>query len=97
MSLFRNFDVNHADGVTALELRGRRTGLRPRAMPLISLNLQKIAHFWIENLPVPLIKPWMGTDEQHYMPLKSDGTMLKHISIVIVTDVLMAPICGILL
>ena len=29
--------------------------------------------------------------------LKSDGTMLKHIFMVTVTDLLMAPICGILL
>jgi hypothetical protein len=28
---------------------------------LISLDLQKIAHFWIGNLIVPLTKPWMGT------------------------------------
>ena len=30
-------------------------------MPQISLNLQKIAHFWIGNLIVPLTKPWMDT------------------------------------
>jgi hypothetical protein len=32
-----------------------------RAMPPISLNLRKIAHFWIGNLSVPYMKPRMGT------------------------------------
>jgi hypothetical protein len=27
----------------------RHTGVRLYAMPLISLNVRKIAHFWIEN------------------------------------------------
>jgi hypothetical protein len=49
MALFRNFGVNHALGVTGLESLVRRTGVRLRAMPPISLNLQKIAHFWIGN------------------------------------------------
>ena len=39
----------------------RRTRVRLRAMLLVSLNLQKIAHFWIGNSSVPLNKPWMGT------------------------------------
>jgi hypothetical protein len=50
-------------GVTGLESLVRPTGVRLRAMPPISLNLQKIAHFWIGNLPVPLMKPWMGTKQ----------------------------------
>jgi len=49
MALFSNFGVNHASGVTGLESLVRRTRVRLRAMPLISLNLQKIAHFWIGN------------------------------------------------
>jgi hypothetical protein len=28
---------------------------------LISLNLQKIAHFWVGNLSMPFMKPRMGT------------------------------------
>jgi hypothetical protein len=62
MALFSNFGVNHAKDVTGLaESLVRRTRVRLRAMPLISLNLQKIAHFWIGNSSVPLMKPWMGT------------------------------------
>jgi hypothetical protein len=50
MALFRNFGVNHAKDVTGpAESLVRRAGGRLRAMPQISLNLQKIAHFWIEN------------------------------------------------
>jgi hypothetical protein len=45
MALFRNFGVNHAFGVTGLESLVRRTKVRLRAMPPISLNLRKIAHF----------------------------------------------------
>ena len=44
MALFRNFGVNHAKDVTGLaESLVRRTRVRLRAMPLISLNLQKMA------------------------------------------------------
>jgi hypothetical protein len=32
-------------------------------MPLISLNVQKIAHFWIGNLSMPFMKQWMGNRE----------------------------------
>jgi hypothetical protein len=54
MALFSNFGVNHAKDVTGLaESLVRRTRVRLRAMPLISLNLQKIAHFWIGNSSVP--------------------------------------------
>jgi hypothetical protein len=49
MALFRNVGVNHAFGVTGLELLVRRTRVRLRAIPPISMNLQKIAHFWIGN------------------------------------------------
>jgi len=49
MALFRNFGVNHALGVTGLESLVRLTGVRLRAIPLISLNLQKMAYFWIGN------------------------------------------------
>jgi hypothetical protein len=54
MALFRNFGVNHADGVIGPESLVRRKVLRLRAMPLISLNLRKIAHFWIGNPLVAL-------------------------------------------
>jgi hypothetical protein len=71
MALFRNFGVNLAEGgqVTpkadkSAESLVRRTRVRLRAMPPISLNLQKMAYFWIGNLSVPLIKPWMGTSEK---------------------------------
>jgi hypothetical protein len=63
MALFRNFGVNHALGVTGLESIVRRTEVCLRAMPPISLNLQKIAYFWIGNLLVPFMKPWMGNRE----------------------------------
>ncbi|MFZ1956166.1 MAG: hypothetical protein WAU34_11775, partial [Desulfobacterales bacterium] len=44
MALFSNFGVNHAKDVTGLaESFVRRTRVRLRAMPLISLNLQKMA------------------------------------------------------
>jgi hypothetical protein len=49
MALVRNFGFNHALGVTGLESLVRRTGVRLRTMPPISLNLQKMAHFWIGN------------------------------------------------
>jgi hypothetical protein len=62
MALFRNFGVNHAFGVTGLESLVRHTEVCLRAMPPISLNLRKIAHFWIGNLPVPFMKPRMGTN-----------------------------------
>jgi hypothetical protein len=62
MALFRNFGVNHAKDVTG------RCGIACAAyksMPprnsLISLNLRKIAHFWIGNVSVPFIKPRMDT------------------------------------
>jgi hypothetical protein len=62
MALFRNFCVNHAKDVT-----GRcgiacaaYTSMLPRNS-LISLNLQKSAHFWFGNLSVPFINPRMGT------------------------------------
>jgi hypothetical protein len=41
-------------------------------MPLITFNLQKIAHFWIGNLPVPAIKPWMGIILKAKVPTKGD-------------------------
>jgi hypothetical protein len=57
MALFRNsppasgqVGVNHALGSTGLEPIVRRTRVRLRVMPPISLNLQKIAHFWIGNI-----------------------------------------------
>ena len=55
MALFRNFGVNHTEGVpkdvTVLRNRlGGFTIVRLRAIPLISLNLQKIAHFWIGSI-----------------------------------------------
>jgi hypothetical protein len=56
MALFRNsppasgqVGVNHAFGVTGLESLVRFTRVRLRAMPPISLNLQKMAYFWIGN------------------------------------------------
>jgi hypothetical protein len=57
MALFRNFGVNHAKDVTGLaESLVRRTKVRLRAMPLISLNLRKNIHFWIGNLFAPFIR-----------------------------------------
>jgi len=50
-------------------------------MPLISLNLRKIAHFWIENSPVPSIKLWMGTNSKsitrfnHFAPFSPDAEL----------------------
>jgi hypothetical protein len=72
MALFRNFGVNHAKDVTGLaESLVRRTRVRLRAIPPISLNLQKIAHFWIGNLSVPLMKPWMDTYSYHWHQYRS--------------------------
>jgi hypothetical protein len=62
MTLFRNFLVNHAKEVTGLaESLVRRTEVRLRAIPPIFVNLRKIAHFWIGNLPMPLIEARMRT------------------------------------
>ena len=63
MALFRNFDVNHAFGETGLESLVRHTVVCLHAIPPISLNLRKIAYFWIGNLPVPIMKTWMVTRE----------------------------------
>ena len=67
MVLFRNsppasgqVGVNHVFGVTGLESLVRHTVVCLRAMPLISLNLRKMAHFWIGNLSMPYMKPQMG-------------------------------------
>ena len=46
IALFRNFGVNRRN------LLVRRTTVRLRAMPPISLNLRKIANFWIGNITV---------------------------------------------
>ena len=69
MALFRNsppasgqVGVNHAFGVTGLESLVRLTRVCLSAMPLISLNLRKIAHFWIGNESVPFMKLRMGTN-----------------------------------
>ena len=62
MVLFRNFGVNHAKDETGLaKSLVRRTEVSLRAMPQISVNLQKIANFWIGNFPVPFMKPRMST------------------------------------
>jgi hypothetical protein len=55
MALFRNFGVNHTEGVTKDlaglgNLLGGITIVRLHAMPLISLNLRKIAQFWIGSI-----------------------------------------------
>ena len=47
-ALFRNFGVNRRN------LLVRRTKVRLRAIPPISLNLRKIANFWIGNAKIPL-------------------------------------------
>jgi hypothetical protein len=50
MALFRNFSVNHAKDVTGpAESLVRHAVACLRAIPPISLKLQKIAHFWIET------------------------------------------------
>jgi hypothetical protein len=61
MVFFRNFGVNHALGVTGLESLVRHTAVCLRAMPPISLNLRKIARFWIGNASEPFMKLRMGT------------------------------------
>jgi hypothetical protein len=62
MTLFRNYGVNHAKDVTG------RCGIAcaackstPPRNPLISLNLQKIAHSWFGNLPMPFMKACVET------------------------------------
>jgi hypothetical protein len=61
MALFRNFGVNHAEGgqVTpkadkSAESLVRRTKVRLLAMPLIFLNLQKMAFSGSETYQCPL-------------------------------------------
>jgi hypothetical protein len=54
MALFRNFGVNHALGVTGLASLVRRTKVRLRAMPQISLNLRKTAISGSETYQCPL-------------------------------------------
>jgi hypothetical protein len=61
MALFRNFRVNLAEGGQVGGIACAAYRSTPPRNSLIFLNLQKIAHFWIENLPVPLMQPWMGT------------------------------------
>jgi dipeptidase D len=56
MALFRNFGVNHADGVTGLKSLGRCTEVRLRAMPPISLNLEPI----IQVLTTPRLESEMN-------------------------------------
>jgi hypothetical protein len=43
IAIFRNFGVNHAKDVTGSGELVRLTEVRLRAMPLMSLNLQKMA------------------------------------------------------
>jgi hypothetical protein len=62
MALFRNFGVNRAEGGQVGGIACAAYTSTPPRNSLISLNLQKIAHFWIGNLPVSFIKPWMGTN-----------------------------------
>jgi hypothetical protein len=77
MALFRNFGVNHAKGVTGpAESLVRHTGVRLRAMPPISLNLRKIAYFWIGNISVPLIEPLIGTEENRCQSRKTKMTAM---------------------
>jgi hypothetical protein len=49
MALFRNFGVNHAEGGQVGGIACAAYMSTPPRNPLISLNLQKIAHFWIGN------------------------------------------------
>jgi hypothetical protein len=65
MALFRNIGVNHAEDVTGVaESLVRRITVHLRAMPPISLDLRKIAHLRIGNVPVPFVKPRIGTTTQ---------------------------------
>jgi hypothetical protein len=61
MALFRNFGVNLAEGGQVGGIACAAYTSTPPRNSLISLNLQKIAHFWIGNLSVPFMKPRMGT------------------------------------
>jgi hypothetical protein len=69
MAFLRNFPpasgqigVNHAKDVTGLaESLVRLTEVSLRTIPPISLNLQKIAYFWIGNCLVLLMNPWIDT------------------------------------
>ncbi len=64
MALLRDYGVNHALGVTGLESLVRRTRARLRAMPLISLNLQKMAISGSET-----ISALNETVDGHYLTL----------------------------
>jgi len=80
MVLSHNFGVNHAKDVTApVESLVRRTRLRLRAMPQISLNLQKMAHFWIGNSSLPSMKPWMGTSDAYLLKNIYKNTAMNYI------------------
>jgi hypothetical protein len=61
MALFRNFGVNHAEGGQVGGIACAAYMSTPPRNPLISLNLQKIAYFWIGNLLVPFMKPRIDT------------------------------------
>jgi hypothetical protein len=76
---FPQFRVNHAFGVTGLASLVRHPAVRLRAMPPISLNLGKIAHFWIATLSVPFMEPWMGNREHSSgsKTVRDDGSRKK--------------------
>jgi hypothetical protein len=62
MALFRNFGVNLAEGGQVGGIACAAYSSMPPRNSLISLNLRKIAHFWIGNLSVPFMKSRMGTN-----------------------------------
>jgi hypothetical protein len=57
MVLFCNFGSIMPKDMT--DLQNRLCGLRERALPMISLNLQKLPHFWSGNWPVSLAQAEM--------------------------------------
>jgi hypothetical protein len=59
MALSRNFGVNHAEGGQVGGIACAAYRSMPPRNSMISLNLRKIAHFWIGNLSVSFMEPRM--------------------------------------
>jgi hypothetical protein len=63
MALFRNFGVNRAEGGQVGGIACAAYRSMPPRNSLISLNLQKIAYFWIGNYQCPFLnRGWARTN-----------------------------------
>jgi hypothetical protein len=71
MALFRNFGVNHADGVTGLESLVWRTEPPPPRNAADFLELAENCTFLDRKLTSALNEPWMGTKLRAREKIKS--------------------------